>query len=134
MVLNELRDTFDGCVKLIFQPSEENAMDSGAKKMITDGVMENPHVDAMIGQHVDALADTGVIGSRAGLASAASDRFFITLEGKASHAARPHLGVDTISVGAQIVTALQTIVSRNAVPVNPVVISCTEIDSYFKKQ
>ena len=133
LVLNDLRDTFCGCVKLIFQPSEENAMDSGAKKMIADGVMENPHVDAMIGQHIDALADTGVIGSRAGLASAASDRFFITLEGKASHAARPHLGVDTIVVGAQIVTALQTIVSRNVDPRQSAVISIGKFhggDSY----
>lgn len=116
LVLNELRDTFDGCVKLIFQPSEENSADSGAKRMIADGALENPHVDAMIGQHVDSQADVGMITTRPGIASAASDRFFITIDGKASHAARPHLGVDAIAIGAQIVSALQTIVARNVDP------------------
>lgn len=127
LVLNELRDTFCGCVKLIFQPSEENSAASGAKAMIAAGVLENPHVDAMIGQHIDALADTGVIGTRPGVASAASDRFFITLKGKASHAARPHMGVDTITVGAQIVTALQTIVARNVDPRQSAVITIGRI-------
>lgn len=115
-VLNEMRDAFDGCVKLIFQPSEENSADSGAKKMIADGVLENPHVDAIIGQHIEVLEDTGIISTRAGVASASSDRFFITLKGTGSHAARPHMGVDTIVVGAQIVSALQSIVSRNVDP------------------
>ncbi len=113
LVLNELRDSFNGCIKLIFQPSEENSADSGAKRMIADGAMENPHVDAMIGQHIDPQSDTGIISSRPGSASAASDRFFITVEGKSSHAARPHMGIDAIAVGAQIVSTLNTIISRN---------------------
>jgi amidohydrolase len=123
LVLNELRDTFNGCVKLIFQPSEENSADSGAKKMIADGVMEDPHVDAIIGQHVDPQKDTGVIATKAGVLSASSDRFFITVEGKSSHAARPHMGVDAIAVGAQIVTALQTIVARNVEPTKNAVVT-----------
>ena len=123
LVLNELKDTFDGCVKLIFQPSEENSADSGAKRMIADGALENPHVDAVIGQHVDTLSDTGMISTRAGVASAASDRFFITLDGQGSHACRPHMGVDTIVVGAQIVSALQTIVARNVDPQGSAVVT-----------
>lgn len=113
LVLNELRDTFNGCIKLIFQPSEENSADSGAKRMIADGALENPHVDAVIGQHIDPQSDTGKIAARPGPASAASDRFFITVEGKSSHAARPHMGIDAIAVGVQIASVLNTILARN---------------------
>lgn len=123
LVLNEMRDTFDGCVKLIFQPAEENSIDCGAKKMIADGALENPHVDAMIGQHIDVLSDTGIISTKVGVISASSDRFFITLDGHGSHAARPHMGVDTIVVGAQIVSALQSIVARNVNPMDSSVIT-----------
>lgn len=128
LVLNELRDTFSGCVKLIFQPAEENSIDCGAKKMIADGVLEKPHVDAMIGQHIDVLSDTGMISTKAGVISASSDRFFITLDGHGSHAARPHMGVDTIAIGAQIVTALQTIVARNVNPMDRSVITIGKIN------
>lgn len=128
MVLNELKDTFTGCVKLIFQPSEENSADSGAKRMIADGVLENPHVDAIMGQHIDALAETGTIATRPGVASAASDRFYIDVEGVASHVARPHLGVDAIAVAAQIITALQTVVSRNVDPRKSAVIGIGRIE------
>ena len=127
LVLNELKDHFAGCVKLIFQPSEENSADSGAKRMIADGVLENPHVDAIMGQHIDALADTGTISSRPGVASAASDRFTIEVEGVASHVARPHLGTDAIVVAAQIITALQTVVSRNTDPRKSAVIGIGQI-------
>lgn len=127
LVLKELKDTFTGCVKLIFQPSEENSADSGAKKMIAAGVLENPRVDAIMGQHIDALAATGTIATRPGVASAASDRFYIEVEGVASHAARPHLGVDAITVSAQIITALQNVVSRNVDPRKSAVISIGQI-------
>ena len=128
MVLNELKDIFTGCVKLIFQPSEENSADSGAKRMIAAGVLENPHVDAIMGQHIDALAETGTISTRPGVASAASDRFYIDVEGVASHVARPHLGVDAIAVAAQIITALQTVVSRNVDPRKSAVIGIGRIE------
>ncbi|MBQ7796149.1 MAG: amidohydrolase [Lachnospiraceae bacterium] len=116
LVLNELRDSFDGSIKLIFQPSEENSADSGAKRMIAAGVLENPHVDVMFGQHIDPTKNVGVISSAPGPISAASDRFYITIDGKSAHAARPHAGVDAIAVGAQIVSTLNTIVSRNVDP------------------
>lgn len=127
LVLNDLKETFTGCVKLIFQPSEENSADSGAQKMIAAGVLENPHVDAIMGQHIDALADTGTISSRPGVASAASDRFSIEVEGVASHVARPHLGVDAITASAQIIAALQNVVSRNVDPRKSAVISIGKI-------
>ncbi|MBE6961055.1 MAG: amidohydrolase [Ruminococcaceae bacterium] len=123
-VLLDLRDTFDGCVKLLFQPSEENAADSGAKRMIADGALENPHVDAVIGQHIDPWTDTGSVCTRD---SAASDRFFITVEGESSHAARPHMGVDAIAVAVQIASALQNIVSRNVNPLESSVITIGKI-------
>ncbi len=123
LVLNELKDEFNGCVKLVFQPAEENSIDCGAKKMIADGALENPHVDAMIGQHIDCLSDTGMVSTKTGVISASSDRFFITLDGHGSHAARPHMGVDTIVVGAQIVSALQTLVSRNVNPMDSSVVT-----------
>lgn len=119
-VLMDLRDTFDGCVKLIFQPSEENAAASGAKKMIADGVLENPRVDAIIGQHIDPWTDTGFVSTRD---SASSDRFFITVKGESSHAARPHSGIDAIAVGVQIAAALQTVVSRNVNPLDSCVLT-----------
>ncbi len=123
LVLNELKDEFNGCVKLIFQPAEENSIDCGAKKMIADGALENPYVDAMIGQHIDCLSDTGMVSTKTGVISASSDRFFITLDGHGSHAARPHMGVDTIVVGAQIVSAIQTLVSRNVNPMDSTVVT-----------
>ncbi len=122
-VLNELKDSFNGCVKLVFQPAEENSMDCGAKKMIADGVLENPKVDAMIAQHVGALYDTGIIATKEGYLHSASDRFFITLDGTGSHAARPHLGTDTVVIGSQIVSALQSLVSRNTDPMENSVVT-----------
>jgi len=126
-ILNDLRDQFAGCVKLIFQPSEENAMSSGAKKMIADGVLENPHVDAVIGQHVDSSRETGCIALRYGSVSAASDRFFITVKGKACHASRPHTGIDAAMVGAYVLTALQSIVARNVNPLESSVITVGKV-------
>ena len=122
-ILCDLKDRFRGSVKLIFQPSEENAAESGAKKMIAAGVLKDPPVDAIMGQHIDALAETGTVATRPGVASAASDRFYITVEGTASHAARPHLGVDAIAVAAQVITALQNVVSRNVDPRKSAVIA-----------
>jgi amidohydrolase len=122
-VLNEMKDEFNGKVKLIFQPSEENSADCGAKRMIADGALENPHVDAMIAQHVSGTSATGTVSSRPGPLTAASDRFFITIEGKACHASAPHNGVDALLVGAQVVTALQSIVARNVAPLKSAVLT-----------
>lgn len=122
-VLLACKDSFSGSVKLIFQPSEENAADSGAKKMIADGVLENPKVDAIIGQHVHAQGLLGTVRLRKGANSAGSDRFFITVRGKSCHAAKPHEGIDAIVIAAQIVSALQTIVARNVDPLKSAAIT-----------
>ncbi len=126
-VLNELRGEFNGCVKLLFQPSEENSADSGSKRMIADGALENPHVDAVIGQHMSPDRPVGTVASKPGALSAASDRFFITIEGKACHASAPHNGVDAVLVGAQVITALQSIVARNVAPLKSAVLTIGKV-------
>jgi len=116
-VLNEMRDRFVGKVKLIFQPAEEDAADSGAKAMISDGCLEHPHVDAIFAQHVWPTIPLGKIAIRESIMHAASDRFYITVHGKSSHGgASPNEGVDAVVIAAQIISTLQTIVSRNVAP------------------
>ena len=122
-VLCSMKEEFAGTIKLIFQPSEENATDSGAKKMIAAGVLENPSVDAIFAQHVSPNYPTGSIALNEGAMSASSDRFFITVKGKSSHGSAPENGVDAVTIGAQIITALQTIVSRNISPLDSVVLT-----------
>ena len=126
-MLVSLRESLTGSVKLIFQPSEETADNSGAKRMIADGALEHPHVDAIIGQHDNANREIGTVTVRPGPVSAASDRFFITIEGKSCHAARPDDGVDAIVVGAQVITALQTIVSRSVSPLDSCVVTIGKV-------
>ena len=122
-VLNELKNEFPGKVKLVFQPSEEDAAASGAKAMIADGCLENPHVDAMFGQHVWPNLPYGKVGVRNGAMMASSDRFFITIKGKNSHGSAPENGIDAIVIAAQVISALQTIVSRNVGPLDSAVVT-----------
>ncbi|MDQ3045332.1 MAG: M20 family metallopeptidase [Chloroflexota bacterium] len=121
-VLLDRRDAFGGTVKLLFQPSEE-LPPGGAKPMIEAGVLEDPAVDAVFGMHVSQDQERGTIGLRSGPAMAAADRFVINIKGRGGHGARPHACIDPIAIGAQIVTALQTIVSREIDPVQPAVVS-----------
>ena len=125
-ILNDLRDRFDGTIKLIFQPSEEKADQdgrTGAVRMIDAGVLTDPPVDVMIGQHLDAELPTGNIVFKSGTMTAASDRFDIVIYGKGSHAAKPDQGVDAIAIGVQVVCALQSIVSRNISPLDSAVVT-----------
>lgn len=126
-VLCTVRDQFEGSVKLIFQPSEENASDSGAKKMVADGVLENPHVDAVLAQHVNPHYPTGTIALRNGAMTASSDRFFIRIHGKSSHGSEPDGGIDAVAIGGQVITALQSIVSRIVGPQDSVVITIGKV-------
>ena len=126
-VLNELRDQFDGTVKLIFQPAEEDPMASGAKKMIEAGVLENPHVDGVFGQHVWPQYEVGKLAVRNGAMMASSDRFFITVKGKSSHGSAPENGIDAIAISAQVISALQNIVSRNVSPLDSAVVTIGKI-------
>jgi amidohydrolase len=129
-MLQERRGEFDGQVKLLFQPAEEGP--GGAEPMIKDGAMEDPHVDAVIGLHVNTEITTGKIGVAHGVTSAAPDGFQITIKGVGGHGAHPHRSVDAIAVGAQVVTALQTIASREVDPVNPIVVTVGTFNGGFR--
>ena len=121
MLLTEFRDQLKGCVKLFFQPDEEN--DGGARRMIAAGCMENPHVDAVFGAHVDPDLPAGTIGLKYGKMYAAANIFRVTIHGVSCHGAAPENGVDAIAIGAQVVTALQQIVSRRVAPTDSAVIT-----------
>lgn len=123
-LLSRHRDELRGNVKFLFQPDEEG--NGGAKQMIADGAMENPKVDAVFGAHVHTYMPTGQVGFISGQCAAASNMFWVTIKGKSTHAATPHLGVDSIAVAAQVVSALQHYASRNVDPLDSVIISvCT---------
>jgi len=126
-VLLGMKEEFAGTIKLIFQPSEENAADSGAKRMIAAGVLEDPPVDAIFAQHVSPNYPTGSIALNEGAMSASSDRFFITVKGKSSHGSAPESGVDAVAIGAQVITALQTIVARNISPLDSAVLTIGKV-------
>jgi len=105
MILNELRDSFDGVVKAIFQPSEEE-YEGGAKCMIDANVLENPRVDVIIGQHVTPGMEAGTIGIKAGPFMASTDEIYLTIHGKGGHAARPTETVNPIYAGTAIIEEL----------------------------
>lgn len=114
-----------GTVKLAFQPAEEGG--AGAAAMIRDGVMENPAVDVAIGVHLWSDLPTGTVAITPGPVFASVDNFTIDITGRGGHAAAPHQTVDPIVVAAEIVTALQTIVSRRRDPADPAVLTVTGI-------
>lgn len=116
------RDEFAGTIKLLFQPSEERGP-GGARMMIEEGVLEDPHVDACFALHMAQDAPLGTIIVKDGPLLAASDRFSIEIQGKGGHAAHPDKTVDPVVVGAHVITALQSIVSRNVDPIEPAVVT-----------
>jgi amidohydrolase len=120
-VLWARRGEFAGTVKLMFQPGEEGF--GGARAMIEDGLLENPHVDAAFALHVDPQVPAGQIAYTPGIANAYSDRVFIRVHGKGGHAARPHSAVDSTLVAAHILIALQTLISRETDPTQSAVIT-----------
>ncbi|MCP4877953.1 MAG: amidohydrolase [Gammaproteobacteria bacterium] len=115
---------FDGSVVFIFQPAEEHG--EGARAMIEDGLFERFPVDAVYAIHNFPSLATGKFAVRAGSIMAAEDNFEITINGVGCHAAMPHLGKDPIVIGAEIVTAMQSLVSRTLDPVDNAVVSFTE--------
>jgi hippurate hydrolase len=118
------RQDFDGTVRFIFQPAEEHGR--GARAMMDDGLFARFPVDEIYGLHNMPGMRAGTISTRAGGLMASEDNFVIHVKGRGTHAARPHMGIDPIVIGAQIVLALQTIVSRTLDPGAQAVISCTE--------
>ena len=123
-LLCERRD-FSGTVRFIFQPAEEHGR--GARAMMADGLFSRFPIDEMYGAHNMPGIPAGQIATRKGGIMGSEDNFVIHIKGRGTHAARPHMGIDPIVIAAEIVLALQTIVSRNLDPSASAVISCTEI-------
>lgn len=121
-ILTKLKDQFEGTIKLVFQPGEEK-LPGGASLMIKDGVLNNPKVDVMIGQHVMPQIECGKTGFRPGLYMASTDEIYMTVHGKGGHGAMPHFNIDPVLISAHIIVALQQIVSRVANPAVPSVLS-----------
>jgi amidohydrolase len=133
-ILNKNRDMLKGNVKLFFQPGEEYP--GGALPMIEEGAMENPKVDAVIGLHagrINAAVEKGKIGISYGPMMASMDRIFIKIKGKGSHGAYPEASVDPISTAAEVISALQRVVSREIEAVEPAVLSVTRIEGGFNQ-
>jgi amidohydrolase len=122
--LSTHRNEFAGLVKIIFQPAEEGP--GGAKPVIEAGVLRDPEVDAIVGLHLWNNLPVGAIGVRSGPLMAAVELFRCKIIGKGGHGAMPHQTVDAILVAADIVSALQTIVSRNVNPLESAVVTVGE--------
>jgi len=125
-ILQELKNEWEGSVKLIFQPGEEKNP-GGASLMIKEGVLKNPEPQAIFGLHVHPGLETGKLSFRGGMVMASADELYITIKGKGGHAAAPHLTVDTILVASHLIVSLQQIISRNRNPLSPSVLSITSV-------
>lgn len=121
-ILHELKNEWEGTVKLIFQPGEERNP-GGASILIKEGVLKNPEPQAIIGLHVHPQMEVGTFSFRGGKVMASADEIYITVKGPGGHAAAPHLTVDTVLVASHLVIALQQIISRNKSPFTPSVLS-----------
>lgn len=129
-ILNELKDQWDGTIKLIFQPGEEKNP-GGASILIKEGVLTNPVPQKIYGQHVHPQLEVGRMNFASGKVMASADEIYITIKGKGGHAAKPNLTADTILTAAQIVNALQQLISRNNNPLSPSVLSICSIQGGF---
>ena len=125
-VLAPMRDRIAGTVVFLFQPAEEGAPpgeEGGAALMLKEGVFRDLKPEAVIGLHTFAQMEVGKVGYTPGPAMAASDRFIVTIRGRQSHGASPHLAVDPVVMASQAVMSLQTIRSRNLSPFEPSVVT-----------
>ena len=127
-ILNELKDKWEGTVKLIFQPGEEKNP-GGASIMIKEGVLENPKPQCIFGLHVHPGLQLGQLSFRGGKVMASADELYMTVKGKGGHAAAPHLAIDPILIASHLVLSLQQIISRNRNPHNPSVLSITAFNA-----
>lgn len=121
-ILVQLKSEFGGTIKFIFQPGEEK-LPGGASLMIKEGVLKNPNVDGVIGQHVMPFLEAGKVGFRSGKYMASTDEIYLTVKGKGGHGAMPQFNIDPVTIAAHIIIALQQIVSRYADPRIPSVLS-----------
>jgi amidohydrolase len=125
-ILQELRNEWEGTIKLIFQPGEERNP-GGASILIKEGVLQNPAPQAIYGLHVHPQLEIGKLSFRGGQVMASADEIYITIRGKGGHAAAPHLTADTILIASHLVVALQQVISRNKNPFLPSVLSICSI-------
>jgi amidohydrolase len=123
-ILNELKNEWEGTVKLIFQPGEEKNP-GGASILIKEGVLENPKPSSIFGLHVHPGLPVGKMSFRPGKVMASADEIYITIKGKGGHAASPHHCIDPILIASHLIISLQQIISRNNNPHNPSVLSIT---------
>ena len=121
-ILNEVKDDFEGTIRLLFQPGEEKNP-GGASYMIKEGALENPRPSAILGQHVFPLLPAGKIGFREGMYMASADEIYLKVIGKGGHGAAPDLAIDPIVIASHIIIALQQVISRNANPRQPTVLT-----------
>jgi len=121
-ILLQLKDQFEGSVKLLFQPGEEK-LPGGASMMIKEGVLEKPSPSGVLGQHVMPLIPAGKVGFRSGIYMASTDELYLRVKGKGGHGAMPHLNIDPVLITSHLIVALQQIVSRVANPTMPSVLS-----------
>lgn len=127
-ILHALRTEFEGTVKCIFQPGEE-LLPGGASLMIKAGVLENPRPASIFGQHVHPPLRAGMIGIKPGIFMASSDEIYVTVKGRGGHGAMPQDCIDPIVITAQMIVALQQVVSRYADPAVPTVLTFGKINS-----
>jgi len=127
-ILHEVRDQFEGTIKLIFQPGEE-IIPGGASLMIKDKVLENPRPNSILGQHVMPMIPAGKVGFRSGLYMASTDELYLTIKGKGGHGAMPETFIDPVLISAHLLVALQQIVSRVANPKIPSVLSFGRVEA-----
>lgn len=125
-ILKNIQEHLNGNIKLIFQPAEE-VVPGGASILIKEGVLENPKVDAIVGQHVLPHLEAGKIGIRSGMYMASADEVHFTIRGKGGHAAHPHTLKDPVVATSHIIIALQQVASRFADPKIPTVLSFGKI-------
>jgi amidohydrolase len=125
-ILHELRGEFEGTVRFLFQPGEEKNP-GGASYMIRAGALENPRPASIIGQHVFPLLPAGKIGFREGMYMASADEIYLKVIGKGGHGGAPDLTIDPIVIASHIIIALQQIISRNASPKQPTVLTFGKI-------
>lgn len=125
-LLSGMSETLNGNVKLFFQPAEETT--GGARRMIAQGCMENPKVEHVLGIHVNPHLEVGKVEIKSGKLYAGSDMFKVIVNGKSSHGASPDKGVDAIVIAANIIVALQSIISRNISPVESAVVTIGSIN------
>ena len=126
-ILNDLKNSFEGTFKIVFQPGEE-LLPGGASLMLKEGALKNPNAELIIGQHVYPQLEAGKVGFKKGMYMASADEIYVTVKGKGGHGALPDKCIDSILLASHIIVALQQIVSRHANPTIPSVLTFGHIE------